>query len=129
MRFLFGVASFHGTDPQPLAQPLSYLYYNHLAPEDLRVRAVEDAYVPMNVLPPDQVDKAEAMRQIPALIKAYIRLGGFIGDGAYVDHEFNTIDVCLLMDTNRMVQRYRKFYDADAGAACPCALSPGCASV
>ena len=36
---LFGVASFHGTDPAPLAQPLSNLHYRHLAPEALRVRA------------------------------------------------------------------------------------------
>jgi putative hemolysin len=36
-------------------------------------------------------------------------LGGFVGDGAFVDHDFNTVDVCLLMDTSRMVQRYRAF--------------------
>ncbi len=116
VRIMFGTASFHGADPKPLAQPLSYLYYNHLAPEDLRVRAIEGAYEPMNLLPEDQVDKAQAMRQIPALIKAYIRLGGFVGDGAYVDHEFNTVDVCLLMDTARMVDRYRKFYQTDGAA-------------
>jgi len=117
VRIMFGTASFHGTDMKPLAQPLSYLYYNHLAPEDLRVRAIESAYEPMNLLPEDKVDKAEAMRQIPALIKAYIRLGGFVGDGAFVDHEFNTVDVCLLMDTARMVDRYRKFYQTEGGAA------------
>ena len=50
------------------------------------------------------------MRQIPALIKAYLRLGGYVGEGAFIDREFNTVDVCLLMDTERMVQRYRKFY-------------------
>jgi putative hemolysin len=45
-------------------------------------------------------------------------LGGFVGDGAFVDHDFNTVDVCLLMDTSRMVQRYRAFYSrAERGAA------------
>ena len=114
---LFGVASFHGSDPKPLAQALSYLYHNHLAPEDLRVRVVESHYVAMDILPPEQVEKIEAMRQIPALIKAYIRLGGFVGDGAYVDHEFNTVDVCLLMDTGRMVERYRAFYSRKRGGS------------
>ena len=37
---LFGVASFHGTDIAALAQPLSYLHHNHLAPPALRVRAL-----------------------------------------------------------------------------------------
>ncbi len=114
---LFGVASFHGADPVPLAQALSYLHHNHLAPPDLRVRAVADRYVELDMLPPDQVDKVEALRQTPALIKAYLRLGGFVGEGAYVDHEFNTVDVCLLMDTSRMVQRYRSFYSRKRGGS------------
>ncbi|MEM9781494.1 MAG: GNAT family N-acyltransferase [Pseudomonadota bacterium] len=107
---LFGVASFHGTDTANLAQALSYLHHNHLAPADLRVRALDRAFAAMDLLQPGEVDKAEALRQIPALIKAYIRLGGFVGEGAFVDREFNTVDVCLIMDTERMVQRYRKFY-------------------
>ena len=114
---MFGVASFHGSDPAPLAQALSYLHYNHLAPEDLRVRAVADRFVAMDILPEDQVEKIEAMRQIPTLIKAYIRLGGFVGEGAYVDYDFNTVDVCLLMDTSRMVQRYRSFYQRKRGGS------------
>ena len=114
---MFGVASFHGNDPGPIAQALSYLHHNHLAPADLRVRALDKHYERMDLLPADKVEKIEAMRQIPALIKAYIRLGGFVGDGAYVDHEFNTVDVCLLMDTSRMVQRYRKFYSRKRGGS------------
>ena len=117
VQILFGVASFHGRETAPIAQALSYLHYNHLAPEDLRVRALAASYVDMAILPPEAVNKIEAMRQIPALIKAYIRLGGYVGDGAFIDHEFNTIDVCLLMDTSRMVQRYRQFYSRQRGGA------------
>lgn len=113
---MFGVASFHGSDTQPFSQALSYLHYNHLAPEDLRVRAVKDHFSPMNILAEDEVNRAEAMRQTPALIKAYIRLGGFVGEGAFIDYEFNTVDVCLLMDTARMVDRYRSFYSKRGGA-------------
>ncbi len=112
---MFGVASFHGTDPAPIAQALSYLHHNHLAPPDLRVTALPDSRVEMDLLPPDEVDGAEAMRQMPALIKAYIRLGGFVGEGAWIDHDFNTVDVCLLMDTARMVGRYHKFYSRQRG--------------
>jgi L-ornithine Nalpha-acyltransferase len=99
---LFGVASFHGTDIGALKQALSFLYHNHLAPEDVRVRAVADHFQPMDLLPPDQIDRKEAVVQIPALIKGYLRLGGTVGDGAFIDHAFNTTDVCLIMDTARM---------------------------
>ena len=114
---MFGVASFHGADPAPLAQALSYLHYNHLAPPDLRVTAIADSRTRMDILPPEQVDKAEAMRQLPALIKAYIRQGGCFGEGAYIDHDFNTVDVCLLMDAARMASRYRKFFVRQRGGA------------
>jgi len=110
IEILFGVASFHGTNPDDIAQALSYLHHNHLAPEDLRVTAHAKHMCKMDRMSAVQIDAPTAMRQIPSLIKAYLRLGGFVGQGAYIDHEFNTIDVCLLMDTSRMVERYRAFY-------------------
>ncbi len=110
IEIMFGVASFHGTDPAQVAQALSFLHHTHLAPDDLRVRAKPAHYQPMDLLPRDQVDEVAARKQIPALIKAYLRLGGFVGEGAFIDHNFNTIDVCLLMDTTRMSARHRAFY-------------------
>lgn len=107
---MFGVASFHGTDAQALAQPLSYLHHHHLAPADLRVSARSAHRLAMNLIPVDQVDRAAAMAGIPALIKAYLRLGGFVGDGAWVDAAFNTTDVCLLMDTENMSEKHRAYY-------------------
>ncbi len=107
---LFGVASLHGTDVQALALPLSHLHYNFLAPPDLRVRAVDGARQPMDLVARDKVDRVAAMRAVPALIKSYLRLGGFVGDGAFVDHAFNTTDVCLVMDTARMNDAARARY-------------------
>ena len=107
----------HGRRHLSLEQALSYLHHTHLAPPDLRVRALPGRHVRMDMLPPEKIVKVEALRQIPALIKAYMRLGGFVGDGAFVDHDFNTVDVCLLMDTARMVQRYRAFYSRKRGGS------------
>ena len=107
---LFGVASFHGRDPQAFRQALSYLHHNHLAPEDLRVTARPDNAQAMDLMPADEVDRPAALKQVPSLIKAYLRLGGFVGEGAYIDHVFNTVDVCVLMDTARMSEKHRAHY-------------------
>ena len=107
---LFGVASFHGTNPDVLAQSLSLLHHRHLAPEGLRPVARPDHAQNMNLLAEDQINRREAMVQVPALIKAYLRLGGFVGQGAWVDHNFNTTDVCLVLDTARMNARQRRLY-------------------
>lgn len=107
---LFGVASFHGTDASDLAQPLSMLYHNHLAPEALRVRAHASAFQDMNLIPKEKMDRVSAMKQVPALIKAYLRLGGYVGEGAFVDHAFNTTDVCLVMDAETMSEKQKSIY-------------------
>jgi L-ornithine Nalpha-acyltransferase len=112
---LFGAASFHGTDVSALAGPLSWLYHNHLAPPDMRVSARAPHRQEMNLIPPAGLDRRSAMAATPALIKAYLRLGGFVGDGAFVDHAFNTTDVCLVMDTAQMSARHRDFYIRKAG--------------
>jgi putative hemolysin len=111
IEIMFGVASFHGTDPEPLAEALSHLHHHHLAPEDLRVRALPEGRLEMDRMPAAAVDPKRAMQAIPPLIKAYLRLGGFVGEGAHVDRDFNTIDVCLIMDTTRMTAKYREFYE------------------
>ncbi|MGE4325333.1 MAG: GNAT family N-acetyltransferase [Pseudodonghicola sp.] len=116
IEILFGTASFHGTDVQALAQPLSMLHHNHLAPPDLRVRAQPAHFQTMDLVPVDQLDRRRAMLAVPALIKAYLRLGGFVGEGAFVDQTFNTIDVCLVLDTARMNERQRRIYTGERGA-------------
>lgn len=110
IEILFGVASFHGTDVAALAQPLSWLYNHHLAPPTLRVRALAPGYQAMDLVPECRLDRRGAMVGMPPLIKAYLRLGGFVGEGAFIDRPFNTTDVCLLMDTTAMSERHRGYY-------------------
>lgn len=109
---LFGVASFHGTDTKDLAEPLSLLHHRHLAPEELRAAARAPHGIPMDLVAEDQIDRRAAMLRIPALIKAYLRLGGRVGQGAWVDHAFNTTDVCLVLDTARLNARQGQIYGA-----------------
>lgn len=110
IEILFGVASFHGTDIAALSQPLSWLHRHHLAPPELRVRALAPGCQRMDLVPEDRLDRRTAMIGMPPLIKAYLRLGGFVGEGAFIDRPFNTTDVCLLMDTTVMSERHRGYY-------------------
>ncbi|MFY9241327.1 MAG: GNAT family N-acyltransferase [Roseovarius sp.] len=107
---LFGVASFHGTDPAALAAPLSLLHHKYLAPEGLRPKARPEGYAAMDLIDADRLDRRAAMLKLPALIKAYLRVGGCVGDGAFVDHAFNTTDVCLVMDTESLSAGHKEKY-------------------
>ncbi len=54
----------------------------------------------MNLLPPSEITARQAVETLPPLIKGYLRLGGFVGDGAVIDHQFNTTDVCVMCKPN-----------------------------
>jgi putative hemolysin len=110
IKVMFGCASLHGTDPREHALPLSYLYHHHLAPLPLRPRALAARYVDMNLMPADRIPLAEARKALPPLIKGYLRLGGFIGDGAVVDADFGTTDVCVVVKTDLVTGRYYRHY-------------------
>jgi len=108
---MFGCASLPGTDPDAVAVPLSYLHHRHLAPPALRPRALVERYVDMCRLDGGQVDSARALAALPPLIKGYLRLGGFVGDGAVIDEQFNTTDVCILVKTDLVTERYSRHYE------------------
>ena len=110
IEILFGVASFHGVDLAKLAEPLSYLHQTHLAPDKLRVTARGTDARAMNILDPDTIKRTRALRVMPPLIKAYLRLGGCVGQGCYLDRAFNTTDVCMVMDTARFSETQRNRY-------------------
>lgn len=112
VRYLFGCPSFMGTtDPDSIANELSYLYHYHLAPEDIRAKSLDSVYVDMNRMPKDQVDVKKALANLPALIKSYLRIGVMVGDGAFVDHQFNSVDVFVAFDMGMLTEKYRRHYE------------------
>ena len=108
---MFGCASLPGTDPDALASELTYLYQNHLAPPALRPRALPARYVEMRRLDPGGMDPRRALAQLPPLIKGYLRLGGFVGDGAVIDTQFNTTDVAVVVKTDLVTDKYYRHYE------------------
>jgi len=107
---MFGCASLAGIDPQEHALSLSYLHHWHLAPANLRPRALPARYVSMNILPRERIDPRAALGGLPPLIKGYLRLGGFVGDGAVIDRQFHTIDVSVVVATDRVTGKYYRHY-------------------
>lgn len=105
---MFGCASLFGTDVDKLALPLSYLHHNHMAPEHLRPRALPQLHTPMDRVSADEIDAKAALMSLPPLIKGYLRLGGWVGDGAVVDSSFGTTDVCVVVKTDGVTEKYRK---------------------
>jgi putative hemolysin len=116
VEILFGVASFQQVDPEEIAHALSFLHYGYLSPEDMRANARGNTAISMDILTANEVDRKQAVTQMPSLIKSYLRFGGTVGSGAYVDKAFNTIDVCMVLDRAVMSQKYKTLYERVSAA-------------
>ena len=92
-----GTASLPGADPDRHMPALRRLRQEALAPPDIRPVAHGTGAIAVSGEAP-----RGAMRDVPALIKTYLRAGAWVGDGAYVDAAFNTVDVCMILDLARV---------------------------
>jgi putative hemolysin len=111
---MIGCASFEGTDPDRLLRPLSFLHHYAQAPEPWRARAHESRRVEMNRVAKEAIDPKAALHELPPLIKGYLRLGAYVGDGAVVDHQFGTTDVLIILPVSAIHQRYIEHFGGDA---------------
>jgi putative hemolysin len=63
---------------------------------------------------PAAVDARQALLRLPPLVKGYLRLGGFVGDGAVIDHQFNTTDIAVVVQTDLVTDKYYRHYEREA---------------
>ncbi len=110
IKYMFGCASFSGTDIAQHILPLSYLYHYHATPEDIRPVSWHNPYRTLNIIPKDAIDKRQALAQTPPLIKGYLRLNGTIGDGIFIDYECKSIDVSIVVATDLVTEKYVRRY-------------------
>ncbi len=106
---LFGCASFPGDDPNKHAVLLSYLHHFHRIQDDLAPTPLESMKAKFTLIPKEDIDKKRTFAALPPLIKGYIRLGGKVGNGAVIDHNVNTTDVCVIVKKEDISKRYMDF--------------------
>lgn len=112
--FLIGCASFPGTDPRVHADALAYLRDHHLAASELRATAYPKMRASVSLPSAGQYDPRLAARSLPPLIKGYLRVGAMVGDGAFIDRSFNTVDVFMVMPVERIAARYAERFSVAA---------------
>jgi putative hemolysin len=109
---MVGCASFEGIDPAVHAEALSFLHHTALAPKEWRVSAHEHLRVDMNMMPLEDISRRAVLKALPPLIKGYLRLGAYIGDGAVIDHQFGTTDVLIILPVEAIRSRYFEHFGA-----------------
>ena len=107
IKVLLGCASFPGTDVQEFSKELSYLRSNFSLPEEVLVKSLVDnnypAYDKNNINESD----LRTFAKLPPLIKGYLRVGGKVSDTFFIDNDFNTIDLCVVVQVKNIDEKYK----------------------
>ena len=110
IKILLGCASFDGTDVMKYANELSYLRKNFPLPDELTVKSLDQRiytdYTEIN----SNINDFRTFFRLPPLIKGYLRIGGKVSHDYFVDNKFNTIDLCVIVNTNNIDERYKNKY-------------------
>ena len=104
--FIFGCASFPSADAKLFCKELSYLSYNHRPPERFNSRPLNHLEAKFKKVDSKHYDDESVFRSLPPLIKAYIRAGAWISDGAVCDFKFNTTDVLVILKSKNIIKKY-----------------------
>jgi L-ornithine Nalpha-acyltransferase len=110
---MIGCASLEGVDPARLAIPLSFLHHHAGAPQDWHAQAHGSRFVAMGRIDKAAIDPKAAIRSLPPLIKAYLRLGAVFGEGAVIDRQFGTTDVLVVLPISKIDPRYLDYYGTE----------------
>ena len=105
---LFGMASFLNDQPEAIKTELTYLYQKFLMDENIRVAALDHHKVDMNIASLENVSELSIVKNLPTLVKAYLRLGAKIGDGAVVDNIVKTTDIFIYLPYKNISETYLK---------------------
>lgn len=108
-----GCASFPGTVPAAHAEALTYLAHHCRTDSAWDVRALNERFCSMDLMPIEAVNAKAAIAAMPPLVKGYLRVGARIGDGCVIDHDFSTVDVFVVMPVKEIGARYINYYGGD----------------
>ena len=103
IKILMGCASFHGTNPSKFKDEFSLLYESYRLPEDYDVKSLQNNEISFH----KNINHLTTLNKLPPLIKGYLRAGGMVSENFYIDREFETIDYCVIMLTEKIVSRYQ----------------------
>ena len=104
--FIFGCASFPSSNPELFDTELSYLGCNHKPPKKFNTKPLSHLQAKFNKVEKKYYNNESVFRTLPPLIKAYIRAGAWIGEGAVCDYKFNTTDVLVILKSNNIIKKY-----------------------
>lgn len=101
VRYLFGTASYFGTNPELYRNSFANYYYTSRLEPDFDTTAREPK-CKLCAMSKDEINGGLARGETPSLIRAYISLGAKVASEAYIDKWFNCVDLLIVFDLQNL---------------------------
>jgi putative hemolysin len=111
---MIGCASMNGVQVETHRNILSHIHDRALARGQWRVAPLAGVNRPISEFktPCPVTGDDPAVITMPPLIKGYLRLGARFGEGIFVDRQFGTTDVLVILPVSQINRRYIEYFSA-----------------
>ncbi len=106
INYVIGDASFAGLDPKLYKHCLSYLYYEYAVDDKFAIKSKQGNSTTMQFLEYEEIDLMQMKKELPSLIKAYLAFGARVAKEYYIDYEFGSVDVFVVIDMHNYNDKY-----------------------
>lgn len=97
-RYIVGDVSFTSINPDDSKDVLSNIYYNYGIDDSLNITS-KQKNCSIKFLEKEEIDRVKCKSQMPTLVKAYILFGAKFSKEYFIDHDFCSLDIFVLVDS------------------------------
>ena len=106
--FIIGCASFQCSNTNKIRNQLSFLKNFYSAPKKYLTFPLKSKSIKWKNSDISEISRLKIFKSLPPLIKAYLRVGAWVGEGAVFDPHFKTIDICIILKADKIDPKYLK---------------------
>lgn len=111
---MIGCASFYAQDVNEINMALGFLSTLSDKSPEWQVSPTSKNSIQIKQFANLAKDQKKALKNMPPLIKGYLRLGAFFSNDIVIDEDFGTIDIAVILPVANINPRYVNYYGAEA---------------
>ena len=111
IKIMFGLGSFYGCDINLHKDSILSIFKSYISPLTKTIRSVQDNKI--YLLKRANNNEVQGIKNIPDLMKTYLRFGCHVAPDYFIDTEFNTIDLFFILMLDERSEKRKKYLSKD----------------
>jgi len=114
VKYVFGCASINNPTPKKIGKIYYLFKKRYFAPSKFQVKPLKEKRYPY-LKNHQNFNEDKVFRLLPSLVRGYLKMGAYVCSEPVWDKEFNTADFFMLLDVERMNEKFKtRFYASNS---------------